>query len=57
MQGRTIRMRLNQQQLELIDRTVAQGAAPSREALVILALRELAAKRRAERTKEGGGRS
>jgi Arc/MetJ-type ribon-helix-helix transcriptional regulator len=39
---RTIVLKLNQQQLELIDRTVARGAAPDRAALVRLALREYA---------------
>lgn len=38
-----ITLRLNQQQLELIDRTIAQGAAPDRVSLVRLALREYAA--------------
>lgn len=38
--GRTIVLKLNQQQLELIDRTVARGAAPDRLALIRLALRE-----------------
>jgi hypothetical protein len=38
-----IKLRLNQQQLELIDRTIAQGVAPDRVALVRLALREYAA--------------
>ena len=44
MSGRTIVLKLNQQQLELMDRTIARGAAPDREALVRLALREYAAK-------------
>lgn len=42
--GRTIVVMLNQQQLELIDRTIARGAAPDRIALVRLALREYAEK-------------
>ena len=42
MSERTIVLKLNQQQLELIDRTIAKGAAPDREALVRLALREYA---------------
>ena len=33
-----IKLRLNQQQLELIDRTIAQGVAPDRVSLVRLAL-------------------
>jgi hypothetical protein len=43
-----IKLRLNQQQLELMDRTIAQGVAPDRVSLVRLALREYAAARRAE---------
>ena len=41
--GKTVTLRLNQQQLELIDRTVAKGIAPDRESLIRLALREYAA--------------
>ncbi|MCR6656499.1 MAG: hypothetical protein NVV63_11980 [Opitutus sp.] len=44
MAARTIVLTLNQQQLELIDRTVAKGAAPDRAALVKLAIREQGAK-------------
>ena len=40
-------VQLNQQQLELLDRTIARGVAPDRAALVRLALREYAAKRAA----------
>ena len=36
-------MRLNQQQVELVDRTVKETGAPSREDLVRRALREFAA--------------
>jgi Arc/MetJ-type ribon-helix-helix transcriptional regulator len=43
-----IRLRLNQQQLELIDRTISCGIAPDRVSLVRLAVREYAAARRAE---------
>ena len=43
-----IKLQLNQQQLELMDRTIARGVAPDRTALVRLALREYAAARRAE---------
>jgi Arc/MetJ-type ribon-helix-helix transcriptional regulator len=46
MPDHTVVLRLNQQQLELIDRTIAQGVAKDRAALVRLALREYAAKRR-----------
>jgi Arc/MetJ-type ribon-helix-helix transcriptional regulator len=38
-----VTLKLNQQQLELIDRTIARGIAPDRAALVRLALREYAA--------------
>ena len=38
-----VTLKLNQQQLELVDRTVARGIAPDRVALVRLALREYAA--------------
>jgi hypothetical protein len=43
-----VKLRLNQQQLELVDRTIAQGVAPDRVSLVRLALREYAAARKAE---------
>lgn len=42
MAARRIVLKLNQQQLELIDRTVAKGAATDRAALVKLAIREYA---------------
>jgi hypothetical protein len=41
--GATVTLKLNQQQLELIDRTIARGIAADRESLVKLALREYAA--------------
>jgi Arc/MetJ-type ribon-helix-helix transcriptional regulator len=44
MAGRTVVVRLNQQQLELIDRTIEQGRAADRVALIRKALREQAAK-------------
>jgi hypothetical protein len=44
MATRTIALTLNQQQLELIDRTVANGAAPDRVSLIKLAVREQGAK-------------
>jgi Arc/MetJ-type ribon-helix-helix transcriptional regulator len=44
MAGRTVVVRLNQQQLELIDRTIQQGQAADRVALIRKALREQAAK-------------
>jgi hypothetical protein len=43
-----VTLRLNQQQLELMDRTIAQGVAPDRVSLVRLALREYAAARKAD---------
>jgi Arc/MetJ-type ribon-helix-helix transcriptional regulator len=43
-----IKLQLNQQQLELMDRTIARGIAPDRAALVRLAIREYAAARKAE---------
>ncbi|WP_428687618.1 ribbon-helix-helix protein, CopG family [Roseibium sp.] len=42
---RNISVRLNQQQLELIDRTIARSLAGTREDLMRLALREYAANR------------
>jgi Arc/MetJ-type ribon-helix-helix transcriptional regulator len=47
MADKVVTLKLNQQQLELIDRTIAKGVAPDRVALVRLALREQAAKRAA----------
>jgi Arc/MetJ-type ribon-helix-helix transcriptional regulator len=44
MSGAVVTLKLNQQQLELLDRTVAQGVAPDRVSLVRLALREYDAK-------------
>ena len=41
--ARTITLMLNQQQLQLLDRTIAQGVAPDRAALIRLAIREQAA--------------
>jgi hypothetical protein len=45
MSEKTVTLKLNQQQLELLDRTIAQGAAPDRVSLVRLALHEYAANR------------
>jgi hypothetical protein len=42
-----VKLRLNQQQLELVDRTIATGVAPDRAALARLALREYGAARQA----------
>jgi Arc/MetJ-type ribon-helix-helix transcriptional regulator len=41
--GPVVTLRLNSQQLALLDRTVASGVAPDRVSLVRLALREYAA--------------
>ena len=41
-----VTLRLNQQQLELVDRTIRTGVAADRAALIRLALRETAAARR-----------
>jgi metal-responsive CopG/Arc/MetJ family transcriptional regulator len=45
MTDRIVTVKLNQQQLEMLDRTIAQGVAADRAALVRFALRELAAQR------------
>jgi Arc/MetJ-type ribon-helix-helix transcriptional regulator len=45
MAERVVTLKLNQQQLELLDRTIAKGVAPDRASLIRLALREYAAKR------------
>ena len=47
-----VKLRLNQQQLELMDRTIAQGVAADRTALVRLALHEYAAAHKADAAKE-----
>jgi hypothetical protein len=46
-----VKLRLNQQQLELMDRTIAHGVAPDRVALVRLALHEYAAAHKADAVK------
>ena len=38
-----VTLKLNKQQLQLLDRTIARGVAPDRPSLVRLALREYAA--------------
>jgi Arc/MetJ-type ribon-helix-helix transcriptional regulator len=48
MAENVVKLQLNQQQLELMDRTIARGVAPDRAALVRLAIREYAAARQAE---------
>ena len=57
MTDTVVKLRLNQQQLELMDRTIAQGVAPDRVALVRLALREYAAARQAEKQRGAGAMS
>lgn len=52
MAEHTVVLKLNQQQLELLDRTVGKGVAADREALVKLALREYAAQRAKEAANE-----
>jgi hypothetical protein len=52
MTDTVVKLRLNQQQLELMDRTIAQGVASDRVSLVRLALREYAAARTAEAVTE-----
>ncbi len=44
MDGKLVTLKLNQQQLELLDRTIARGVAPDRLALIRLALAQYAAK-------------
>ncbi|MGH8803291.1 MAG: hypothetical protein ACREXN_00930 [Polaromonas sp.] len=53
MDEQVVILKLNQQQLELLDRTVARGVAPDRASLVKLALREYAARR--DREAAGSG--
>ena len=50
MAENVIKLQLNQQQLELLDRTIARGVASDRAALVRLAIREYAAALKAEAT-------
>jgi hypothetical protein len=52
MADQVITLRLNQQQLELMDRTIARGVAADRVALVRLALREYAAAHQADANTE-----
>jgi hypothetical protein len=49
MADKVVTLRLNQQQLELMDRTIAQGVAADRVELVRLALREYAAAHHGEK--------
>jgi hypothetical protein len=52
MSAKTVKLVLNQQQLELLDKTIAQGVAADREALVRLALREFAERHGPNRQKK-----
>jgi hypothetical protein len=47
MPDHVVVLKLNQQQLELLDRTIARGAAADRTSLMRLALREYAEAHRA----------
>lgn len=44
LSNRPVLLKLNQQQLELLDRTIAKGVAADREALIRLALKEYASR-------------
>ena len=55
MPAKLVTLKLNQQQLELLDRTIARGAAPDREALIRRALREYAAKHPQPKAPAAGG--
>jgi hypothetical protein len=54
MEPVTVVLKLNPQQLELLDKTIARGAAPDREALIRRALREYAASQSAAAPAGGG---
>lgn len=45
---KTVKLALNQQQLELLDRTIARAGAADREGMVRMALREFFARHGAE---------
>lgn len=53
MAGKVVNVVLNQQQLELLDNTVARGVAPDRETVLRTALREFAARNAAARSTGG----
>jgi metal-responsive CopG/Arc/MetJ family transcriptional regulator len=55
LDGKLVVLKLNQQQLELLDRTVARGAAPDRLALIRRALREYAARHVPPQTGDASG--
>jgi metal-responsive CopG/Arc/MetJ family transcriptional regulator len=52
--GKTVVLKLNQQQIELLDKTIARGAAPDRVALIRRALREYALKHGTPQGKAAG---
>jgi Arc/MetJ-type ribon-helix-helix transcriptional regulator len=54
MAGKVVTLKLNQQQIELLDRTIAKGVAPDRASLVRLALRDTrpSARRRGPRRRD-----
>jgi metal-responsive CopG/Arc/MetJ family transcriptional regulator len=54
MEPVTVVLKLNPQQLELLDKTIARGAASDREALIRRALREYAASQSAAAPAGGG---
>lgn len=54
MEGKTVILKLNQQQQELLAKTVAHGAAPDREALIRRALREYAARHPQPKKQDSG---
>ena len=57
MPGKTVVLKLNQQQIELLDKTVARGVAPDRVALLRRALREYAAKHPQPQAKSAGAKA
>ena len=56
MSKRQVVLRLNQQQTELLDNTIAKGEADSRTALIKKALRAYAERRNASSSKRGDAR-
>ena len=54
MTENVIKVVLNQQQLELLDKTIERGIAGDRPALIRLALKEFAARHGSKSTKRSG---
>ena len=52
MPASVVKVALNQQQLELLDRTIADGIAEDRAALIRLALKEFAARHGSPKSSE-----